>query len=91
MCRGQAANCRLEQEAGSAIQYLFIYIFAFAMQPLHVTHAKNSLLIAIQYFYQPCALIATVEMMGNQMAEIEDFKLILKLVQRELQIKGNYV
>ena len=42
-------------------------------------------------FINPCALIATVEMMGNQMAEIEDFKIDLKPVQRELQIKGSYV
>jgi len=49
------------QEAGSAIQYLLFTFFAFAMQPLHVPHAKTVLLIAIPVFYKPCALIATVK------------------------------
>jgi len=84
MCRGlrvhsclpQAANCRLGQEAGSAIQYLFIYIFCFCYATTACNLMQKTVCsLPFSIFINPCALIATVEMMGNQMAEIEDFKI----------------
>jgi len=76
MCRGQAANRRLEQEAGSAIQYLFIYIFCFCYATTACNLMQKTVCsLPFSIFINPCALIATVEMMENQMAEIEDFKI----------------
>jgi len=60
------------QEVGGAIQYLFICIFSFCYATTACNIMQKTVYsLAFSIFLSPCALIATVEMMGNQMAEIE--------------------
>jgi len=56
---------------------VFIYLhffFCYATTACNIMQ-KTVYSLAFSIFINPCALIATVEMMGNQMAEIEDFKI----------------
>jgi len=69
---------------GRQCNTIFIYLpfFAFGYAPLACNLIKKQFAHCHSVFLSPLCMIATVEMMGNQMAEIEDFTMIPLLVQR---------